>query len=366
MKKIFEVRSLVGLGGIAAVVAALSGGDASGANGKKKTPHGGTPVLVAEHTYHLELVRDVAAGSMQAYVLDDELEKYVAVPETNFTLHATFAGTAGDGSHMLYETEEKVLAQDTDADVDVYDSAGTTALVSTGPAGGNGPFDAFFADVSDDGARAFFTTAESLVATDSDSVTDVYERAGGTTSVVSHGSGGGNGAFNASFAAASADSATAIFTTSERLSAGDTDSVADVYAARARSGYARPKGASPLRVALVPAYEPCTSPDRQHGPPLAFGSCAQSQQSSQDLTVGTPDANGQPVSNGARDIWVTETALTTALNMGFMAEMLSVFSIVVGVALLLTGIGLVILALAVFGRGRPETETATPAAVPGA
>ena len=110
---------------------------------------------------------------------------------------------------------------------------------------------------------------------------------------MSHGSGGGNGAFNASFAAASADGATAIFTTSERLAAGDTDSVADVYAARALTGYARPQGASPLRVALVPAYEPCTSPNREHGPPLAFGSCAQPQQSSQDLTVGTPDANGQ-------------------------------------------------------------------------
>ena len=69
--------------------------------------------------------------------------------------------------------------------------------------------------------------------------------------------------------------------------------MADVYAARALNGYARPQGASPLRVALVPAYEPCTSPDREHGPPLAFGSCAQPQQSSQDLTVGTPDANGQ-------------------------------------------------------------------------
>jgi hypothetical protein len=212
----------------------------------------------------------------------------------NGAFDAMFAGTAGDGSHVLYETEETVLAQDTDADVDVYDSAGTTALVSTGPTGGNGPIDAFFADVSDDGARAFFATAESLVAADTDTVTDVYERAGGTTSVVSRGSGGGNGPFSASFAAASADGATVIFTTSEQLGAGDTDSVADVYAARALNGYVRPKGASPLRVALVPAYEPCTSPNRVHGPPLAFGSCAQPQPSSQDLTVGTPDANGQP------------------------------------------------------------------------
>jgi hypothetical protein len=53
----------------------------------------------------------------------------------------------------------------------------------------------------------------------------------------------------------------------------------------------------------------------------------------------------QPVSNGARDIWVTETALTTALNTSYMAQQLSLFGIVVGVALLLAGIGFGILAL---------------------
>jgi hypothetical protein len=71
-----------------------------------------------------------------------------------------------------------------------------------------------------------------------------------------------------------------------------------------------------------------------------------------DEAAAAKDESGQPVSNGARDIWVTETALTTALNMGYMAEMLSIFSIVVGIALLLTGVGLVILALTVFGRPR--------------
>ncbi len=85
-----------------------------------------------------------------------------------------------------------------------------------------------------------------------------------------------------------------------------------------------------------------------------------------DEAAAAKDENGQPISNGARDIWVTETALTTALNMGFMSEMLSIFSIVVGVALLLTGIGLIILALAVFGRRKPEAQVAAPAPVPGA
>jgi hypothetical protein len=58
------------------------------------------------------------------------------------------------------------------------------------------------------------------------------------------------------------------------------------------------------------------------------------------------DDSGQPVSNGARNTWVTETALTTALNMSFMAEQLALFGAVVGVALLLSGIGFIVLAYA--------------------
>jgi hypothetical protein len=56
-------------------------------------------------------------------------------------------------------------------------------------------------------------------------------------------------------------------------------------------------------------------------------------------------ANGRPVDNAARNIWVTETALTTALNTSYMAEQLALFGIVVGVALLLSGFGFAILAI---------------------
>ena len=80
-----------------------------------------------------------------------------------------------------------------------------------------------------------------------------------------------------------------------------------------------------------------------------------------DEAEAAKDDSGQPISNGARNIWVTETALATALDMGFMSEMLSIFSVIVGVALLLTGIGLVILAFAVFGRLWPVAQSVTPA-----
>ena len=82
-----------------------------------------------------------------------------------------------------------------------------------------------------------------------------------------------------------------------------------------------------------------------------------------DPEAAAKDENGEPISNSARNIWVTETALATALDMGFMSEMLSIFSIIVGIALLLTGIGLVILAKAVFGRPRPAGEPSSQAVV---
>ena len=62
-------------------------------------------------------------------------------------------------------------------------------------------------------------------------------------------------------------------------------------------GYARPQGASPLRVSLVPAFRACSAPDREHGPPLAFGSCNPPEPRSDHLTVGTPDANGNAVAS---------------------------------------------------------------------
>ena len=51
-------------------------------------------------------------------------------------------------------------------------------------------------------------------------------------------------------------------------------------------------------------------------------------------------ATASPSPIPVRQLWVTETALTTALNMSYMAEQLALFGIVVGVALLLAGIGL--------------------------
>ncbi len=60
------------------------------------------------------------------------------------------------------------------------------------------------------------------------------------------------------------------------------------------------------------------------------------------FAVTDPNTGG-PAENGARNTWVTETALSTALNASYMAERLSLFGIVIGIALLLTGIGFAVL-----------------------
>jgi hypothetical protein len=83
------------------------------------------------------------------------------------------------------------------------------------------------------------------------------------------------------------------------------------------------------------------------------------QKGTNDETAAAKDDQGNPISNGARNIWVTETALTTALNTSFMAERLAVFGLVVGIALLLSGIGFLILALTVFGRAPEKAEART-------
>jgi hypothetical protein len=77
-----------------------------------------------------------------------------------------------------------------------------------------------------------------------------------------------------------------------------------------------------------------------------------------DEAAAAKDESGEPISNSARNTWVTETALSTALNVSYMAEQIGLFSIVVGIALILSGIGFIILALAVLG-GSARKATAS-------
>ena len=143
---------------------------------------------------------------------------------------AQFEGASEDGTIVFFHTQEGLVASDTDGKFDIYErSGGTTKLVSTGPAGGNGNLDAFYRGSSADGSRVFFVTSESLVAADTDSSTDVYERAGGTTTLLSTGPSGGNGAFDAYYRGTTRSGTQVFLETEEHLTSSDTDSAVDVY-----------------------------------------------------------------------------------------------------------------------------------------
>lgn len=74
--------------------------DAAGEHAHREsaaTPHGGTPVQLGGHDFHLELVHDSIDGKMLAYVFDAHMEKPVNVPTTTFEMIAK----AGDHEHRL-------------------------------------------------------------------------------------------------------------------------------------------------------------------------------------------------------------------------------------------------------------------------
>jgi hypothetical protein len=144
----------------------------------------------------------------------------------NGAFEARFAGATPDGTRAFIETAEPLQEGDFDTSVDVYErSGGTTTQISIG----TGHFDAHFVGVSSDGTRVFFTTAQRLEAGDTDSSIDIYQRFGATTTRISTGPTGGNGAFGAFFEGASEDGTRVFFSTSESLVAGDTDTASDIY-----------------------------------------------------------------------------------------------------------------------------------------
>jgi hypothetical protein len=81
------------------------------------------------------------------------------------------------------------------------------------------------------------------------------------------------------------------------------------------------------------------------------------------MRIHTLEATGgktyaeMPQDSPQREIWVTETALTTALYTSYFAETVALFAIIVGIVMLLVGIGFAVLTL--FSR---RSTPATPAA----
>jgi hypothetical protein len=180
--------------------------------------------------------RDVEAGTTALVSVAGTCPAGSCVP--------AYGGSSPDGAHVIFETSDRIGAADEDGSQDVYDwSGGTPALVSIGPAGDNGAEPATFPGVvsgfpgiSADGSRVFFETDEGFGA-DGDGVGDVYERAGGVTTLISQrdpscGPGTcGNSGFPVSFRWISPDdpSSPVVIGTQESLNPVDSDKANDVY-----------------------------------------------------------------------------------------------------------------------------------------
>jgi hypothetical protein len=161
----------------------------------------------------------------------------------NGASEADFAASTGDGRHVFFTTDEALLRLDGDSCpdylgpgcLDVYERSGDDLrLVSTGPLAGGAPSDAGFGAISKDGKRVFFSTTEPLVATDTDSCperfapprgcSDVYERSGAATTLLSIGPSSTNGQDDAWFIGASENGRRVFLGTPEALVGTDTDS----------------------------------------------------------------------------------------------------------------------------------------------
>jgi hypothetical protein len=187
-------------------------------------------------------VRDLGTG---ATTLVSRGEPGCAPACGNGTSDSGFAAASADGTKAFFVSEEELTSEDTDSSVDVYVrdlSTETTKLVSAGgascsPACGNGAFGASLRGVSADATHAYFTTAESLSGSDTDSAVDIYSRnlANSTTSLVSEGGVGcvpacGNSGAVPVFQGSSTDGSRAFFTTDEQLVGADEDTATDIYA----------------------------------------------------------------------------------------------------------------------------------------
>ncbi len=195
-----------------------------------------------------ELTGAEVLGPNGLYVADEDGARRVpaASPQELLQLSA-------NGRYALFATAVPLVTGDTDANADIYRydaDDGSVIRISTGPAGGNGAFDAAievidkglftlarqsYRAMSADGGRIFFTTAERLLPEDSNGVDDVYEWAGGRLGLVSSGA----GTSGSTFVDTTPDGKTALFLTADTLLPRDRDGGdPDYYAARIGGGFA--------------------------------------------------------------------------------------------------------------------------------
>jgi hypothetical protein len=147
---------------------------------------------------------------------------------------------SADGTHVIFDSNDKLVPEDLDTKADVYERVGnTTTLVSTGPTDTHSwpicvpppASPVCHPRISADGTHIFFVTNESLTSEDTGGYADLYDRSGSTVKLVSIGPSGGNGPVHVGTnpLALSDDGSHVFFTTTESLVPSDTDTAQDIY-----------------------------------------------------------------------------------------------------------------------------------------
>jgi hypothetical protein len=207
-----------------------------------------------------------------------------------------------DARHVVFETKTALTSDDTDSGYDVYERfEGTTRLLTPQVPGDTFAGKPSSIHVSDDGSAIFIATGARLVPDDANSSgVDVYEVGGAGPVLLTKWSDpyiqGGRVAAGTSTGLAeqptarsvSEDGSRVFLSTTSRLVSTDTDDDADIYLRRTpvTTRYSRPRSAARIDVPLVPAARACLAPNREHGPPLASGSCSPPVPESPNLTLG--------------------------------------------------------------------------------
>jgi hypothetical protein len=232
-----------------------------------------------------------------------------------------FEASSADGARVIFTTDEALAPGGGSGDYNLYERDGGVTTLLTPPAGFSFyATDPAFVGASEDATRVLFTTGRPLTPNDTDpplgcywddgdgdvfdaDCIDLYAREDGVFTLLSKGPSGGDAALEVypndwtpEDLAASKDAQRAAFFTREALTPDDTDGLFDdlyLSAPAVTTGQVFPRGATPMTLPLVPAFQPCGAPNRTHGAPLSFGSCAPPFATSGQLTIGSPEANGQ-------------------------------------------------------------------------
>lgn len=140
-----------------------------------------------------------------------------------------FSGINPAGTRVYVRTKERLTPDDTDFADDVYERfEGVTRRVTVSERQDNGPYAASLAGASPDGTRILFQSAGPLTADDVDHEDDLFERVDGATRLLT----GGTLDLPEIYRGVSDDARHVFFTSAERLLPSDTDSSVDVYESR--------------------------------------------------------------------------------------------------------------------------------------